>query len=118
MTTDSGSTNIRILLDISSAFDTISHSILISRLSAIGVSGTASWFTSYRSDRQAKSTIASDPHGVPQGSVLGPLLFIIYMLPLGNIILHHGFKFHCYADDTQLCIHSQRNSPFPTDSIR
>jgi len=125
LATDSGSTSILILLDISSAFDTISHNILISRLSAIGVSGTAlTWFTSYLSDRQhyisirqAKSTTLSVPHGVPQGSVLGPLLFIIYMLPLGNIIRHHGFKFHCYADDTQLYIHSQCNSPFPTNSI-
>jgi len=120
MATDSGSTSILILLDISSAFDTIFHSIP-------GVSGTAlSWFTSYLSDLQhylsihqatAYCTTASVPHGVPQGSVLGPLLFIIYMHPLDKIIRHYGFKFHCYADDTQLYIHSQCNSPFPTNSI-
>ena len=100
-----------ILLDLSAAFDTIDHAILIALLkSLIGVDGKAlEWFKSYLAARKQSVLIddkASDPwdlvFGVPQGPVLGPILFIIYTSPLGKLLESLNVPFHFYADDSQI----------------
>ena len=113
LTIDSRQEAVLVLLDMSSAFDTIDHSLLLQRLGdRYGVGRTAlSWFESYLTYRTQSVTVGnatSAPktliYGVPQGSVLGPLLFALYFAPLEDIIKAHGLDVMVYADDVQLYI--------------
>ena len=108
---DSKHAAVLIGLDLSAAFDTIDHSMLISRLQGtFGVTGMAlEWIQSYLSHRtqfvkvgSEQSTASPLSVGVPQGSVLGPFLFSIYVSPISDVISSYGIKYHLYADDTQL----------------
>ena len=107
---DNKEVTLLVLLDLSAAFDTVDHTILLDRLKNIGITGLVyDWFSSYLTGRTQAvflDGVSSDSVnltcGVPQGSVLGPILFNIYTQPLGEIARKHGLHYHFYADDTQL----------------
>ena len=110
---DKQQTVILVLLDLSAAFDTMDHDILLQRLhDEIGVCGVPlQWFESYLTGRKQAITSNKTPsskcdliYGVPQGSVLGPILFTCYTKPLGAIARERGLSLHIYADDKQLYI--------------
>ena len=110
---DGGHCVFLVLLDLSAAFDTVSHNIILKRLTSnYGVCGRAlDWIKSYLADRSQcafvggnYSEAATLKYGVPQGSVLGPMLFSDYSSPVAALIRSHGIAAQCYADDTQLYV--------------
>jgi len=98
-----------VLIDLSAAFDTINHIILHRLSSWFGFDGKIiSWLTSYLSSWSFVASIKSISsaqsrlrQGVPQGSVLGPLLFILHTTPLSSRISDSSVGHHLFADDTQ-----------------
>ena len=109
-----------LLLDLSAAFDTVDHEILLQRLdSNFGLTGTVkNWFHSYLCGRSCKVRVRDAlseevnlEFGVPQGSVIGPQLFTLYIHSIGDIIRQHSISYHIYADDVQLYISFNPNIP-------
>src|SRR6218665_3117899 len=99
-------------IERAAAFDTVDHDVLAERLSrTYGIRSTAlDWLRSYLCDRRQTilfdgvfSTIRSLSCGVPQSSVLGPLLFLLYTADLGELAASLGLSSHFHADDSQLC---------------
>ena len=103
--------SILVLLDLSAAFDTVDHAILLIRLeTSFGITdATLAWFSSYLSGRSQRVSVNGErsdccplPFGVPQGSCLRPLLFSAYASKLFEIIKLYLPNEHAFADDTQL----------------
>lgn len=118
-TADHGKISILALLDLSAAFDPLDHFILLQRFKGtFGIPESAlAWFKPYFTNisqnvavNNKQSNTKKILYGVPRGSVLGPVLFVMYTKPLSNAIKMYQLPFHFYADDTQLYIESDLDS--------
>ena len=117
---DEGKVTALTLLDLSAAFDTTDHSMLFGRLEdCVGVTWRAhDWLRSYVTGRSQQVKLGEClsrkvdlSFAVPQGSVLGPLLFTIYTTPLSQVVSQHDISQHIYADDSQLYVSFSSGNP-------
>jgi len=123
MAIDKGDLAMLVMLDLSAAFDSVDQSILLRRLHIYGLDSTVlQWFSSYLDHRtqfvrcaSSTSTPSFIECGVPQGSVLGPILFLLYTTDLVNLVTSYDLNPRLYADDTQIYGFSQ---PATTDELQ
>ena len=113
-----------ILLDLSAAFNTMDHILLCRLKSRFAITGVAlKWLGSYLTDRTqaveigvplsggSRSAFVPLKSGIPQGSILDPILFNIYTVPISNICRRHQVEFHLYADDTEIYLSFRPSIP-------
>ena len=121
---DQGNLAIGVFVDFQKAFDTVNHDILLRKLEHYGIRGIANkWFHTYLTRRKQNVSINGHcskleyvQHGVPQGSILGPLLFLVYINDL-HAFIHHSTVRH-FADDTNLLYSTDKTKPRNKNVVR